>query len=269
MMKLTKEILGIESKCLLLNGKEEVKMDVITVMKRYEMKYVLNKEQLDYLKSALVGHMIVDQYGKTSIASIYYDTPNYHLIRTSIEKPTFKEKIRLRAYGVVERGEPVYLEIKRKCKGIVYKRRVETSETNVAHFLNHEEDNIAEGQIAKELVYFRDYYQNLEPKIMIAYDRTSYKEVEGDIRLTIDENPRYRTYDLNLHTSMDGQPLLPLGSAILEIKVQQEMPLWLASILSEGKIYKTSFSKVGEAYKRCMYLLQTPKERSKSYEITV
>lgn len=269
MMKLTKEILGIESKCLLLNRKEEVKMEVITVMKRYEMKYVLNKEQLDYLKSALMGHMIVDQYGKTSIASIYYDTPDYHLIRTSIEKPTFKEKIRLRAYGVVERGEPVYLEIKRKCEGVVYKRRVETSEKSVAHFLSREEESICEGQIAKELSYFRDYYRNLEPKIMIAYDRTSYKEIEGDIRLTIDENPRYRTYDLNLHTSMDGQPLLPLGSAILEIKVQQQMPLWLTAILSKGKIYQSSFSKVGEAYQRCMKPLYSKTERNESYELTV
>ena len=244
-------------------------MEAITVMKRYEMKYVLDKEQLDYLKNALVGHMEIDQYGKTSIASIYYDTPNYHLIRTSIEKPTYKEKIRLRAYGVVERGEPVYLEIKRKCEGVVYKRRIETSETDVSSFLNHDDDLLGEGQIAKEMVYFRDYYQKLEPKIMIAYDRTSYKEVNGNLRLTIDENPRYRTYDLNLHTSMDGQPLLPLGSSILEIKVQQEMPLWLADILDKGKIYQSSFSKVGTAYQRCMKPLSFKAERSKSHGLII
>ena len=244
-------------------------MDVITVMKRYEMKYVLNKEQLDYLKNALVGHMVIDQYGKTSIASIYYDTPDYHLIRTSIEKPTYKEKMRLRAYGVVERGEPVYLEIKRKCQGVVYKRRIETSEKDVSRFLKHDDDFIGEGQIAKEMVYFRDYYQNLEPKIMIAYDRTSYKELDGDIRLTIDENPRYRTYDLNLHTSMDGQPLLPLGGAILEIKVQQEMPLWLADILDKGKIYQSSFSKVGTAYKQSMKPLSYKTEGSKAHGLIV
>ena len=244
-------------------------MDVITVMKRYEMKYVLNKEQLDYLKSALIGHMEVDQYGKTSIASIYYDTPDFRLIRRSIEKPAYKEKIRLRAYGVVERGEPVYLEIKRKCQGIVYKRRIETSEIDVSRFLNHDDDVLAEGQIAKEIAYFRDYYQNLEPKIMISYDRTSYKEIEGDIRLTIDENPRYRTYDLNLHTSMDGQSLLPLGSAILEIKVQQEMPLWLADILDKGKIYQSSFSKVGTAYQMCQKPLHSKIERSKSHGLII
>ena len=244
-------------------------MDVITVMKRYEMKFILSKEQLVFLKDALKDHMVVDQYGKTSIASIYYDTPDYRLIRASIEKPSYKEKIRLRSYGLIKNGKPAYLEIKRKCEGIVYKRRVETSEQEVAQFLDYETDEISEGQIAKEMVYFRNLYKVLEPKIMIAYDRTSYKEIVGDIRLTIDENPRYRAYDLNLHTSMDGTPLLEPGSAILEIKVQQEMPLWLTSILSKGKIYKTTFSKVGTAYMKIMTINHIINERKKSHELTV
>ena len=244
-------------------------MDVITVMKRYEMKFILTKEQLVFLKDALKDHMVIDQYGKTSIASIYYDTPDYRLIRRSIEKPSYKEKIRLRSYGLIKNGKPAYLEIKRKCEGIVYKRRVETSEDEVARFLNKEIDDISEGQIAKEMVYFRDLYQTLEPKIMIAYDRTSYKEIVGDIRLTIDENPRYRAYDLNLHTSMDGTPLLEMGSAILEIKVQQEMPLWLTNILSKGKIYKTTFSKVGEAFKKVMNINNMIIERKKEHELVI
>ena len=227
-------------------------MELITVMKRYEVKFILNKEQLEFLKNALVGHMIVDQYGKTSIASIYYDTPDYHLIRTSIEKPSYKEKIRLRSYGVVEHGKPVYLELKRKVEGVVYKRRIETSESDVYRFLHYENDDITDGQIAKEMTYFRNYYKTLEPKIMIAYDRTSYKEVDGDIRLTIDENPRYRTYDLNLHTSTEGIPLLKEGEAILEVKVQHSIPLWLVEILTKEKIYQTSFSKVGTAHKQEM-----------------
>lgn len=225
-------------------------METITVMKRYEMKYILSREQLFFLQSSLLGHMEVDQYGKTSIASIYYDTPDYRLIRRSIERPAYKEKIRLRSYGLAKKDDHVYLELKRKVEGVVYKRRVETSEDEASSFLNNKQDSIGENQIAKELVYFRNFYNKLEPKIMVAYDRTSYKEIDGDIRLTIDENPRYRTYDLNLHSSMDGELLLPSGCAILEIKVQQEMPLWLVSILSKGKIYKSNFSKVGEAYKQ-------------------
>ena len=233
------------------------------------MKFILSRDQVSYLKTSLIGHMEIDQYGKTSIASIYYDTPDYRLIRTSIEKPAYKEKIRLRSYGVAKNGGPVYLELKRKYEGIVYKRRIETSEEDAALFLNNKIDTLGDDQIAKELVYFRNYYGKLEPKIMIAYDRTSYAEIDGDIRLTIDENPRFRSYDLNLHTSMDGQHLLPVGSAILEIKVQQEMPLWLVSILSKEKIYQTSFSKVGEAYKRIRTIHAQHVERRTHHEITV
>ena len=244
-------------------------METITVMKRYEMKYILSKEQLLYLQHALLGHMEIDQYGKTSIASIYYDTPDYRLIRTSIEKPAYKEKIRLRSYGLAKNGDHVYLELKRKVEGIVYKRRVETSEEDAVSFLQNKKDTIGNNQIAKELSYFRKFYGILEPKIMIAYDRTSYAEIGGDIRLTIDENPRYRTYDLNLHSSMDGHHLLPAGGAILEIKVQQEMPLWLVEILSKGKIYKVNFSKVGEAYKQMMNITAMRVERRTHHEITV
>lgn len=244
-------------------------MESITVMKRYEMKYILTKEQVQYLKASLLGHMEVDQYGKTTIASIYYDTPDYRLIRTSLEKPAYKEKIRLRSYGLAKDNSHVYLELKRKAEGVVYKRRVETSEEDAMLFLKNKKENIGENQIAKELSYFRNYYGSLEPKIMVAYDRTSYAEIEGDIRLTIDENPRYRTYDLNLHTSMDGQLLLPAGSAILEIKVQQEMPLWLVEILSKGKMYKGSFSKVGEAYKRIINNNPVNVERRLHYELAI
>ena len=95
----------------------------ITVMKRYEMKYIINGEQADYLREHMKGRMEVDQYGKTSIASLYYDTPSFRLIRASVEKPSFKEKIRLRSYGLATEDSPVFLELKRKADGVVYKRR--------------------------------------------------------------------------------------------------------------------------------------------------
>lgn len=245
-------------------------METITVMKRYEMKFILSKEQLVAFKNALDGHMVIDQYGKSSIASIYYDTPNYRLIRASIEKPLYKEKIRLRGYGLLKEDDKAFLELKRKADGVVYKRRVKISEDNAVKFLNNKTNQLeSSNQISKELVYFRNYYQHLEPKIMIIYDRTSYMELDGDIRLTIDESPRYRTYDLNLHTSMDGELLLPSGSAILEIKVQQEMPLWLVNILSANKIYKSSFSKVGMAYKLINQKQLLQIERRNRYEVTI
>ena len=224
---------------------------VITTMQRYEFKYLMTPEQTEAIKKRLVGHMEVDKYGVTSIASVYYDTPDYRLIRASIEKPPFKEKMRLRSYGLAKKDSTLFLELKRKAYGIVYKRRVTTTQDAVDRFLNYEGDVCADGQIARELTYFRNYYEKLVPAYLIIYDRTAYFEPGGDLRLTIDGDPRYRTTDLNLYTSMEGTRLMPFGqgSAILEVKVQQSVPLWLSAILDDLKIYKGSFSKVGEAYK--------------------
>ncbi len=222
----------------------------IVVMKRYELKYILSPEQTEYFKERIKGHMEVDQFGLCSIASLYYDTPNYRLIRTSIEKPPFKEKIRLRSYGLATESSPVFLELKRKAYGIVYKRRVQSTIPLVQKFFDGEGDICAGGQINREITTFRDYYQNLVPACLIIYDRIAYFQPDGDLRLTIDHNPRYRSDKLDLTYSMDGISLLPEGYTILEVKVQQAIPLWLTDILSEGKIYKSSFSKYGEAYKQ-------------------
>lgn len=222
----------------------------IVVMKRYELKYILNQKQTEFFKEALQGHMVLDQYGRTSIASLYYDTPDYRLIRTSVEKPPFKEKIRLRSYGLATKESPVFLELKRKAYGIVYKRRVQSTIPLVEKFFAGSGDVCAPGQINREITYFRDYYSVLVPACLIIYDREAYFEPGGDLRVTLDFNPRYRSERLDLTVSMDGVSLLPEGSAILEIKVQQAEPLWLTSILDRGKIRKTSFSKYGEAYRQ-------------------
>ena len=225
-------------------------MEIINTMQRIEMKYVVNKEQLAYLKNALNEHMQIDKYGQTTILSLYYDTPNHRLVRASIEKPAFKEKIRLRSYGLAKSNNNVFLEIKRKADGLVYKRRVTLDEETADKVIKNSYKTPICNQIAREIDYFKSFYQELMPFILVIYDRTAYEEINGDLRLTIDENPRYRLDHLDLHTSSEGTPLLEEGSAIIEIKVQEVMPLWLVSILSKGNIYQSSFSKVGEAYKK-------------------
>lgn len=221
----------------------------VTVMQRYEMKYLLNKRQTDALCQQLEGHMKIDEYGLTSIASLYYDTPDSRLIRASLEKQEFKEKLRLRSYGQATYASPVYLELKRKYDGVVYKRRVQSTIPEIARFFSGS-DALGTGQIQKELAFFRDYYKVLAPACLIIYDRAAYFEPGGDLRLTIDHRPRYRTECLTLTESMDGLPLLAEGWSILEIKVHGALPLWLSSILNENRIFKTSFSKYGEAYRR-------------------
>ena len=236
--------------------------DAVAVMKRVEMKYLLRPEQTEYLRRRLEGHMQVDEFGLTAIASLYYDTPDYRLIRTSVEKPLFKEKIRLRSYGLASETSPVFLELKRKAYGVVYKRRVQTTIPLVSRFFAGDGDICAGGQINREITTFRDYYRTLVPACLIIYDRTAYFEPGGDLRLTIDNAPRYRTDELTLTRSMDGVPLLPEGWTVLEIKVQQAMPLWLTGILSEGHIYKGSFSKYGEAYRQQLLNVQAKERRT-------
>lgn len=222
----------------------------VVVMKRYELKYIISSEQESFFRESIKGRMEPDKFGLTSIGTLYYDTPDYRLINASIEKPPFKEKLRLRSYGLATDTTPVFLELKRKAYGIVYKRRVQSTIPLVEKFLSGEGDICAGGQINREITYFRDHYENLAPTCLVIYDRTAFFEPGGDLRLTIDKEPRYRVDDLDLRKSMEGTLLLPPGYSVLEIKVQEAMPLWLAHILDEGKIYKASFSKYGEAYKK-------------------
>ena len=218
-------------------------------MNRIELKYRLNKEQITYFTDAISSHMKLDEYGLTSVESLYFDTPDYLMNNRSLDKPEFKEKLRLRSYGLASKDSPTFLEMKRKSEGIVYKRRKTMLESEAISLI---EGNIVskDDQISKELNSFIHHYHHLEAKYLIIYDRLAYYSPSSDIRITIDLNPRYRTTDLNLHTSLEGIPLLEEGEAILEIKVQNSIPLWLAQILSKGKIYQSSYSKVGEAHKK-------------------
>ena len=219
----------------------------INVMKRYELKFKLSKDQLAFFQNEISKYMKIDQYGLTTVSSLYFDTPNFSLINKSIEKPKFKEKIRLRSYGPSTKTSPVFLEIKRKLDDIVYKRRIRTTEEEVNKFLNGDYEFEKE-QISRELKAFKEEHPYLEPKYLIIVDRVAYYQENSDLRITIDTNPKYRTYNLNLHSGTDGIPLLEEGGAILEIKVQYSIPAWLSAILAKGKIYKTSFSKVGTAH---------------------
>lgn len=219
------------------------------IFKRVEQKYVLTEQEYKLLFKKINKHLKKDKYFKSTICNIYFDTINNDLIINSLEKPIFKEKIRLRSYQVPSINDDVFLEIKEKYKGIVGKRRIKIKLKDFYTYLetnNYDKDN----QIMNEINYYFKYY-DLKPAIYIAYDRLSYCGADDNsLRITIDSNLRSRNSDLNLELGDAGKCYFKDKNYIMEIKTLGSMPLWLVRSLSELKIYPTSFSKYGSIYQK-------------------
>ena len=225
----------------------------IKVFKRVEYKYLIDENQYNDLLDEIRLHLKSDKHGMTTIQSLYFDTDNRLLIRRSIEKPKYKEKIRLRSYGLANEEKKVFLELKKKANGIVFKRRISTKERDAFNFILSGKLPDS-SQITKEIDYFIKMYQSLEPSILVLYDRTAFVDPNSNLRITFDRNVRYRTERLNLHSDLDGELILKDGKILMEVKSDFALPLWLVKKLSQNLIYKQSFSKYGEAY--CMELIK-------------
>ncbi len=218
------------------------------IFKRYEKKYILTKEQYTAFMAKTKEYLIPDKYGLHTICNIYYDTEDFLLIRRSIEKPVYKEKLRIRSYGIPDKDDTVFIELKKKYKDVVYKRRIAMPLKQAEEFLDRNIKLEQEGQVIREIDYFLDFYKPVK-KMYIAYDRRAYyADGEDGLRVTIDQNIRSREHDLFLEHGDDGEKLLPDDIYLMEIKIVNALPLWLVDILSELKIYKNSFSKYGTIY---------------------
>lgn len=217
--------------------------------KRYEKKYLLNKTQLNQFKLLTALYLQADDFGTHTINNIYYDTDDYALIRNSIEKPIYKEKLRVRSYGIPQNDEPVFVELKKKYKGVVYKRRVQMGLTESNQYLQDHLPPCNDGQILHEIDWFMNYYHP-SPKVFIGYERTAYFAKEDpNLRITFDQNIRYRETDLDLSKGSYGFPLMRPEQTLMEIKIPGVMPIWLSLILTRLEIFPTSFSKYGNCYK--------------------
>ena len=221
--------------------------------KRYELKYLLNKKEKEEILLAMKPHMKLDDYGRTVIRNIYFDTENFRLIRRSLEKPVYKEKLRIRSYKPVQITDPVFVEIKKKYKSVVYKRRLLLPEKTVMESFRTGEPLPVCSQIGDEIQYFREYYKNLQPSVFLSYEREAFYSLDGsDFRVTFDENILYRRNDISLGREIYGHPLLGKQQTLMEIKTSGGIPLWMSETLTKHHLYKTSFSKYGSAYQRMM-----------------
>ena len=222
------------------------------VFKRYEKKYMLTKEQYEKFRETADNYMKVDEYGLSTICNIYYDTDAYDLIRNSIEKPVYKEKIRLRSYGVPTDKSTVFLELKKKYKGIVYKRREAMTLTEAYQCVENLDMGERKDQISQEIDYFLKMYRPV-PKVFLAYDRIAMFGIEDhDFRITFDFNIRSRNTEIDLREGDQGELLFEDGRVLMELMVSGAYPFWLIELLEDCEIYPVSFSKYGTVYKRIL-----------------
>lgn len=217
--------------------------------KRREMKYLLDEQTYAAVREAISQYMTEDGYGRHTICNIYCDSDNNDLIRESLEKPFYKEKLRLRAYGnAVEDESGCFLEIKKKFYGVVYKRRVKLPYKAALDYINGGEPPVYSQQIAE--IDYLIHRAMVKPKIVICYDRRAFFGNEDpEFRVTFDGNIRSRTDDLDLRSWDYGELLEGQPRRVMEIKVAQAVPLWMVKILSELKLYCGSFSKYGSIYR--------------------
>lgn len=234
--------------------------------KRYEIKYLLTLQQKEAVLQAMKPYMKLDEYGRTVIRNIYFDTGNFRLIRHSLESPPYKEKLRIRSYQTAADDDPVFVELKKKYKSVVYKRRLTLPKAQVMDAFLYDLPLPVHSQIAEEIEYFRSYYADLHPVVFLSYEREAFYSLDGgEFRVTFDENLLYRESDLSLGSEVYGTPLLEKGQMLMEIKTAGGLPLWMSHTLNRLKIFKTSFSKYGLAYQQMMIKFNTDEERNVYY----
>ena len=227
------------------------------VFQRYEFKYLLSRSQQEAVLRAMEPYMTEDPYSHSSIRNIYLDTPHFQLIRRSLEKPVYKEKLRVRSYGRAGMEDTVFVELKKKYRSVVYKRRLSLPQDLALSCLSGASP-WPQSQIGREIAYAMEFYPAIAPQVFLSYERDSFQGKEEDaLRITFDTDLRFRTTGLSLDTGTWGREILPRDQVLMELKVPGGLPLWLARTLSQNKIFQTSFSKYGTVYQ----MLQENKSR--------
>jgi len=218
--------------------------------RRYEKKYLLTAEQLGALRKGLEPRMEADRFHETTVCSVYFDTDRYDLVRASLEQPVYKEKLRVRSYGVPEGpGSPCFVEIKKKLRGEVFKRRAEMTVAEAAGYLAGVSRPDG-GQDLGELDWFLRRYGHPGPKLFLACEREALVGRDmPDLRVTFDRNIRWRADRLDLLAGDDGEAVLPPGKFLMEVKIPGAAPFWLARLMSELELRPASYSKYGTVYR--------------------
>lgn len=264
------------------------------IFKRFEIKYMIDETVFEKLMEVMDGYMIADEHGRSTVCSLYYDTPKHLLIRRSLEHPIYKEKLRIRSYGVAEPSDTVFVELKKKFCSVVYKRRIAMTYDKALSYLAGNgqiagsqvadskiagskiagsqvadsqvaDSQGADSQIANEINYALKIYENLAPAVLLSYEREAfYARNNHEFRVTFDRNILWRDYDLSLDKGIYGTPILEDQKVLMEVKTDGAIPGWMVDFLTQNKLYKTSFSKYGTAY-RAIYDRANQKSTKPAY----
>ncbi|SHH35829.1 VTC domain-containing protein [Clostridium collagenovorans DSM 3089] len=229
----------------------------IKSFKRYEKKFILSKEQYNILLPILLNYMNFDSHcnldNDYNIYNIYYDTKNNDVIRHSLSKPYYKEKLRLRSYkSPAKHNDKVFLELKKKINGVVNKRRVILTLEETYKFLESEErpsnTDYVNNQVLNEISYYLKQNE-VYPRVYISYSRKAFfAKNDKNFRMTFDTNIIARRDCLSLQEGAFGYPILKEGFYLMEVKILGAIPLWFTNILSELAIYSTHYSKYGNEF---------------------
>lgn len=215
---------------------------------RYEKKYIVSPAQQKFLLEEIRPHIKEDVFGRYSICNIYYDTDDWQLVRASVEKPVYKEKLRVRSYGAADEDSSVFVELKKKFDGVVYKRRIAAELYTVEPFLCGLIPGSQYGQIGREIEWFQSFYR-AKPKVFIGYDRLAFAGTDSPhVRITFDSDIKWRTERLALRFDDSDRLLIPGDKLLMEIKLPGACPMWLCSALSQAGAFPVSFSKYGFCY---------------------
>lgn len=244
-------------------------MAYTALFQRHELKYLMDLSQYAALREAMATHMEPDRWPHSTVRSLYFDTPNLVLARRSAEKPAYKEKLRLRSYGPASGGDAVFVELKKKYRGLVYKRRLQASCDQATDWLCGQAAAPEASQIAREIDQFLRFYGTLAPALLVSYERDSLRlRADGrscdalkptvtaahnpsspELRVTFDRALKASAAHLSLDAQASGVQLLPSSQVLMEVKCAQAIPLWLSRLLSELHLYPSSFSKYGRAWR--------------------
>ena len=217
--------------------------------RRVEKKYIINKKQYELILKGIKNEMDLDPHGKSTICNLYLDDDNYSLIKNSLQKPVYKDKVRIRSYNLADLESDVYVEVKKKYDGIVSKRRIKAKLKDVYSYLNKEKSiPHKNSQVGKELDYYFKYY-NLHPTAYITYDREAYyARNDKGFRITFDTNIQARDYDLGLDKGIYGNKIFDKDKILMEVKTLGGIPIWFVKMMSEYEIRQGHFSKYGATY---------------------